>query len=278
MKISYLSDLHLEFGNIPNFSKEEGGDVLILAGDIVVASYISPHRTDKRAETLKKAVTSLKVNLIDKYDIAFYVVGNHEHYNGVFSETHKTLRLGLDDLGLIEKVIILEDNHHVYKGVPFIGATLWSDFMKEDPISMLQSERCMNDFHIIQKRTEEEPFGILRASDVLSVHKTSLEYIKKMTKFYDSKDCVVITHHAPSYASLNPEHSGNVVDGAYASDLSETIFDNHNIKYWIHGHSHLSVNYKIGECRVLASQRGYEHETSFKKFTGPGSFRMKKIK
>ena len=50
MKISYLSDIHLEFLDWPDFSKESGGDVLLLAGDITTAAMIRSYRTDKDAK------------------------------------------------------------------------------------------------------------------------------------------------------------------------------------------------------------------------------------
>jgi hypothetical protein len=47
------------------------------------------------------------------------------------------------------------------------------------------------------------------------------------------------------------------MNGGYASDLSEDILDNENIRVWVHGHMHDPVDYKIGETRVLANPRGY---------------------
>jgi hypothetical protein len=43
----------------------------------------------------------------------------------------------------------------------------------------------------------------------------------------------------------------------YVSDLDDLIFDNPQIKYWSHGHTHESVDYMIGDCRVVCNPRGY---------------------
>jgi hypothetical protein len=95
-----------------------------------------------------------------------------------------------------------------------------------------------------------------------------------MTKFYSEKNCVIISHHAPSYKSLNSMHSGNALDGAYASDLSEFILDRPQIKYWIHGHCHMNTDYQIGDCRVLSNQRGYKGESSHTNFKGLGKIEL----
>ena len=276
MKVSFVSDLHLEFKDYPStFSKEEGGDVLILAGDILVANYIRADRTDKDARTVKRLVEKLKKDLFDKYTRVLYVVGNHEHYHGIYKNTHKTLRKGLDDMGLIDKVTILENDHTVIDGVPFIGATLWTDFFKGDESAMYIAERGMNDFHVIGSMDVDDMTYFNRHSKrsitpsfVLDVHKKSLEYFDYISKFYADKECVVISHHAPTYKSLNERHSGNTLDAAYASDLSDFMFDHPNIRHWIHGHCHMNTDYRVGDCRILSNQRGYPGEQSYANFNG----------
>ena len=66
MKFSYVSDLHLEFKDYPDFSKEDGGDVLLLAGDIITAYSLTSWRTDKNARSYQKYMKGPFKNLIDK--------------------------------------------------------------------------------------------------------------------------------------------------------------------------------------------------------------------
>lgn len=282
MKISYVSDLHLEFKDYPSIlQKDEGGDVLILAGDITLANYLRVDRTDKDAKTAKSMFKKLKTDLLDKYTRVLYVIGNHEHYNCIYPNTYKTIRAGLDDLGLIEKVTLLENDHTVINGIPFIGATLWSDFFGGDESSMYTAERGMNDFHIIGS-VDLDGVTYFNRHDkkritpqfVLNVHRETLQYFDYITKLYSNKDCVVISHHAPTYKSLNSIHSGNSLDGAYASNLSEFILDRPNIKQWIHGHCHMNTDYMVGECRVLSNQRGYFGEPCYVNFSGLRSFEI----
>jgi hypothetical protein len=47
------------------------------------------------------------------------------------------------------------------------------------------------------------------------------------------------------------------MNGGYASDLSEFILDNPEIKFWTHGHMHDPSDYMIGDCRVICNPRGY---------------------
>jgi Icc-related predicted phosphoesterase len=69
---------------------------------------------------------------------------------------------------------------------------------------------------------------------------------------------VVVTHHAPSKASIKPQYAGDhLMNGAYSSDLSEFILANPQIKLWTHGHTHDVFDYMIGSTRVVCNPRGY---------------------
>jgi hypothetical protein len=70
---------------------------------------------------------------------------------------------------------------------------------------------------------------------------------------------VVITHHAPSEKSIPPFHLGRILNAAFASNL-DWFVENSSVPLWIHGHTHYSVDYKIGRTRVFSNQRGYPHE------------------
>ena len=271
LKVGYVSDLHLEFQRAPDFSKEEGGDVLILAGDITTASVLSPNRTDQDSMKSKKALLKLKTELLDKYKVVLYVMGNHEHYRFTFEDTIPAIRQHLDLIGC-SNVVVMDDNILQYKEVCFIGNSLWSDFMKENPNSMLAAWEGMNDYRIIACR---ESFGTITPEFILGKHKTHRNYINVTANALSDMPVVVITHHGPTLKSLNALHSGNSLDGAYCSDLSNIILDNKNIKYWVHGHTHAHLDYKVGECNVLANQRGYEdYDDSFNQFTGIKHFEV----
>jgi len=41
------------------------------------------------------------------------------------------------------------------------------------------------------------------------------------------------------------------------SDLDNFILENSQIKYWSHGHTHVNLDYMVGDCRVVCNPRGY---------------------
>jgi len=236
MRINLVSDLHLEMApqTLP------GGEVLILAGDI--AEY----------RTLKKDPTFL--DELAKYDRVFYVAGNHEHYHHRLHKTHDDIRALLPG-----NTTLLENGIVEYNGVIFLGATLWTDFHKADPTTMFMVKSLMNDFRAIQNfYPEKNLYHKLTPEAVLDLHRRSLEYFKTVLQANKDKPVVVITHHAPSFMSVNEKFKHETTtNGGFASELSEFILDNPNIKAWVHGHMHDPVDYMIGDTRILSNPRGY---------------------
>jgi len=253
MKISVVSDLHLEFG----YQEMAGGDILVLAGDIA------------EARTLIKQFHSTKVlpyipgklNTYDffyhecaKYKKVFYVMGNHEHYHGRFDTTYDDLKRVLPD-----NVTLLENEIVDYEGVIFMGATLWTDLNKGDPITVHSMKTFMNDYRAVKNYYPDKGlYHKLTPEDTVKAHRYSLQYFNLMLSEHRDKPFVVITHMAPSFASVNEKYKyDTVMNGGYASDLSEFILDNENIRVWVHGHMHDPVDYMIGETRILSNPRGY---------------------
>ena len=59
------------------------------------------------------------------------------------------------------------------------------------------------------------------------------------------------------------------MNGAYASNLEEIMYNHPQIKLWVHGHIHDPVDYIINETRVVSNPRGYssrEEEFELKYF------------
>jgi Icc-related predicted phosphoesterase len=276
MKISYLSDLHLEWLNWPDFTGESGGDVLLLAGDITTAAMFRSHRTDAEARKHSKYMKKFKSDLIDKYDAVYMIMGNHEHYNSIFKNTRQELLDGFTRHDLTKIRILDNDTVKVYDWT-LVGCTLWTDFNRGDSFAMYMAEKGMNDFRIIGKEDVSDMNYFNRTSNrkidaqfILEQHQTSLSYIVEVAQ--SNQNVIVMSHHAPTYRSANHDHAGNTLDHAYFSDLSDVILNTPSIKYWVHGHTHQNVDYMVGDCRVLSNQRGYYMEKSAKAFTGVKSF------
>ena len=256
--IQLLSDLHLEFGGL----ELSGGDVLLLAGDITVADYLRPERTDKDARNLKKVCDQFFFEECDKYKKVFYIAGNHEHYSGVYEDTHDILRQYLNGTNvtyLQNEVAEIDDNTVVF------GATLWTDYSNGNPLFMNAANHGMNDFHIIQKKYTStrgiyqhySALGRLRVDDVIEEHKNSLKILREQLIQHD-KNFIVMTHHCPTFKSSHPKHGiNNPLNYAYCSNLDGLFFEYPRIKHWVHGHTHDSHDYPVGDARVICNPRGY---------------------
>ena len=122
MKINLVSDLHLEFG----YQSLPGGDVLILAGDVAEARSIQKHHhstkivSDVPDEHYR--CSEFFYHECAKYKKVFYVMGNHEHYHNKFWKTYDDIKSMMPS-----NVTLLENQHEVYEGICFVGATLWTD-------------------------------------------------------------------------------------------------------------------------------------------------------
>ena len=276
MKLALASDLHLEFGHIE--LENPGVDVLILSGDICVASKFGPDY-DRFFNDVSKA-----------FKHVVYIVGNHEHYNGDFNKTIDTLRMVL---ARYENVHLLDKETFVLDDVTFIGGTLWTDMNKEDFITLSTMPSVMNDFRrvinsnrkvshkvpiykkdaegnfvyknvdnmsatVIDHYEHREQVAKFSPEDSVEDHKKMVEYIHSVTEGKFDQKFVVVGHHAPSKLSTHPKYAREVImNGAYSSDLSEFILDHPQIKLWTHGHTHEEFDYMLGETRIVCNPRGY---------------------
>lgn len=253
MKISLISDLHLENG----YQTLPGGDVLILAGDIAEAtSFKSELHQTKPIDYTPGAFRCwdfLKYECA-KYNKVYYIVGNHEHYRGKIHKTRSMLT------GIVpDNVTLLDNDCEEHDGILFIGATLWTDCNNGDPITKMSLTNSMNDSRMITQYNDKlDVYHKLTPEYTMELHDASKQYIFKIAELNKDKPIVVITHHAPSFASVNEKYKHETaMNGGFASDLSDLILDHPQIKYWCHGHMHDPVDYMIGETRVISNPRGY---------------------
>jgi len=282
MKIALASDVHLEFGHL-ELNNDDNADVLILSGDICVASKFGPDY-----DRFFQDASKLFKNVI-------YVMGNHEHYNGDFAKSESILRAALErysNVHFLEKSCVKIDD------VTFIGGTLWTDMNKEDPHTMFHVQRRMNDFRIVQnsnrmvtrtvpiyeenplytedgknggrynkneagfyievgKKKKQEP-STFCPEDVVPEHRAMVDYIRTIIEGKFDEKFVVVGHHAPSKQSTHPRYQHDtLMNGAYSSSLDEFILDHPQIKLWTHGHTHEDFDYLIGTTRVFCNPRGY---------------------
>jgi len=259
MKIAICSDLHLEFGDI-RFSNTENAEVLILGGDIMIAQDLHDYPVDEistnptpRQRKVQEYREFLK-HCSNEFNHVIYVAGNHEFYHGKFVDSLRVLR---EECQQFPNVYFLENQTKEINDVTFIGATLWTDCNKGDPVTLHALQDLMNDFQII--RHDEYGYRKLRPMDIALRHKKTLEYIKHVVaNVVSNRKVMVVGHHSPSKLSTHPRYQNEVImNGAYSSDLSEFILDHPQIVAWSHGHTHSPFDYYIGSTRIICNPRGY---------------------
>jgi hypothetical protein len=268
MKIKLVSDLHLEFSDI-NITNDDGCDVLILGGDIMIAQDLHDHmeiptspyqhvdfaglgRRQQRAQAFRDFFKRVSF----QFPHVIYIMGNHEFYNGKFYASIDHMR---DEIAKYPNIYMLEGDTKIIDDVVFVGGTLWTNMNKRDPLTMHAIEGMMNDFRII--RNDKRNYAPMSALDVAVRHDKTLAYIKHIVQEHKDKTCVVVGHHSPSFQSVHETYAyETLMNGGYHSDLSEFILDHPQIKLWTHGHTHHPFDYMIGETRIVCNPRGYEND------------------
>lgn len=265
MKIALCSDLHLEFGDI-NLKNEENADVLILSGDIMIAQDLhdhphmdyNPYTSGALADLGRRQLTALRFrDFLKRCSFQFphvvYVAGNHEFYHGKWKASLQYLR---DECAKFPNVYFLERDVKVINDVTFIGATLWTDCNKGDPLTLHALTDMMNDYRII--RNDEHGYSKLRPTHTMYRHQQTIAYLKSILPDMKDRTIVFAGHHSPSKQSTHPKYQNEyLMNGGYSSDLSEFILDHPEIKLWTHGHTHDPFDYMIGTTRIVCNPRGY---------------------
>lgn len=248
MRLHILSDLHMEFKNSHLELPRTNAQALILAGDINCGS---------------KAKDWI-LELSDKYEQIFYLPGNHEFYG----QNYKVLRTKWKEIednwneeSYGAKIHLFDPGSFVIPGYTFIGATLWTDFKKNDPAVHHAATSWMNDYRRIGYHDPYDRKDSISTWKIYQQHLVDKEFItKKIHEAEQRKDKIIVfTHHAPSYESVSHHYrSGDtntyLLNYCYHSDLDELVA---RTNLWVHGHTHHSFDYKIGKSRVICNPRGY---------------------
>jgi len=260
MKINVISDLHLDFADLTL----PGGDVLVLSGDICEARRLKKDMYNKdmvlfeHEDKLQRPdrYNRFLIEECSKYREVVMVMGNHEHYGYNYQKTYAHIAENLP-----ENITLLENQTHTIDDVVFVGCTLWTDMNKADPLTMFHMKSAMNDYkQITQFNEAKSVYHRLDPERTVSDHYASKQFIAETVENKFDQKFVVVTHHAPSKASIKPQYAGDhLMNGAYSSDLSEFILANPQIKLWTHGHTHDVFDYMIGSTRIVCNPRGYHN-------------------
>jgi len=267
MIVSYISDLHLEHDPFYVPSNPDNASVLVLAGDILIVEDIKRFpfgvvRDDTDSERYTRSTLYQKFfeRLSDLYDHIIYVPGNHEFYGGEYFDVRKVLE---QNLKVFPKVHLLWDDKFTIDDVTFIGATLWTDMNRGDPLTKFEVGTRMNDYRTVRYKVISN-YSKFTPDVAARVHQLSLSYIKSCVADEINRNpeqkIVVVTHHGPTHQSIAPAYIDHrLMNGGYVSELSEFI-ETSNISHWIHGHIHHIHNYTVGNTTILCNPNGYPSE------------------
>ncbi len=262
MKIALASDLHLEFRTIllPN---TEGAKVLILSGDICVAHSLHDHPSSGNApeDAMKPGRNAQAAfeyrqffqHVSNEYEHVVYVTGNHEGYHGRYPDFYDWIRA---EMAAYPNIHFLEQESVEIDGYTFVGGTLWSDMNNQDPMTMQLIEGMMNDFRVI--RNSQLNYRRFSPTDAVRRHLDTVDYIKTTVDADPDKKYIVVGHHAPTFLSVHEKYKNDtLINGGYASNLFDLIYDRPQIKLWTHGHMHDPVTYYVNDTFVACNPRGY---------------------
>jgi len=255
VKIAICSDLHLEFGTL-ELKNEESADVLILGGDICVASDLANANPNNFNFTQHYSTCREFFNNVSyEFPHVIFIMGNHEHYHGDYAKTASVLRNFLKDY---TNVYLMDQDVKEINDVTFLGGTLWTDMNKEDETTLRGIKHMMNDFNCVKNSLFGDR-GKFTPEDALQEHKEFLDLISKTVDTKQDQKFVVVGHHAPTKNSTHPRYAGQfIMNGGYSSELQEFIYDRPQIKLWTHGHTHDDFDYMVHKTRVICNPRGYD--------------------
>lgn len=245
MKLLVLSDLHIEWGQFTP-PPSEAFDAVVLAGDICQGS--NAVRWAARAANFGGKPV-------------LFVPGNHEFCGLERERTLERMReqaQGSSVHVLDRDELILTETSA--ERVRVLGVTLWTDFAVDGPdtaVAMAAARVGLNDFagSIGQRQGHQQ--RRFTPEDSAREHELSRAWLadRLAPSHQEPTATVVVSHHGPSARSVVAEYEGHDLNPCFVSELPISFFE--RPQWWIHGHIHNSVDYRIDRTRVVANPRGY---------------------
>ncbi len=242
VRLQVFSDLHHDVTPAPLPTLAPRVDLVVVPGDTCEG----PQRTFALLRQAVPAPTPIVA-----------VLGNHEHYRAFYSETLDEARR----LAPAHGITLLENEAAMFAGVRLLGCTLWTDYRldgaDQQAAAMAQARHGMNDHRMIGWR--KRPWQRFRPEETLALHLVSRRFLADALAEPYAGPTVVVTHHAPHPGSVHPRYAGDLLNPAFASDLTDLITAAQPA-LWLHGHVHSSIDYRVGVTRILCNPHGYGRE------------------
>nr|WNL49717.1 calcineurin like phosphoesterase [Marseillevirus sp.] len=230
MELCLLSDCHLELSPqklqkflkgkllVPNKKK-----VLCLCGDI--------------GNPWSKNYSKFLAWCSESFEFVFVVAGNHEYYGEhTMEETDQRLYELSKSHSNVE---FLQNSSFEYKGVLFVGSTLWTDVPDD-------ADELMNDYLEIPEISPE----LIRCK----WNNSASFLLREISK---GKKTVVLTHHCPLDED-KPLGDKQDYRECYCSNLG--FLAKENVAAWFWGHTHVPFYEKRGNTVFASNPKGYTRE------------------
>lgn len=163
------------------------------------------------------------------------VPGNHEYYY------HQKYTPGL------ASPIHYDASNQLYKkyGLKILTSTLWTNFWGREVLNPLLSKN-LNDFKCIPGMTPQ------------IMQKMGRKAHNFLYEFVGEDIDIVVTHFAPLRNSMHPKyaHHHPEENSYYYNDYGLLVQDL-KPKYWVHGHTHMCMDYDYEGTQVIANPIGY---------------------
>jgi predicted phosphodiesterase len=257
MKILTLSDLHIEFADFrPSEEAIGSADVVVLAGDI--------HTGVHGLEWAKR-------ELGDRLPVV-YVAGNHEYYGGHWTKTLEAMRQSAEALG----IHFLENDVVVLKGVRFVGSSLFADFGYFGDAARTRAEQdyALGLMDCKRIKADPDPRGYwgYRGRRLTPFHvrmraAQSLAWLESELQRDFAGPTVVVTHYLPHRSSVASRFVEDRLTPGFVTLVPEEVIRRSDV--WIHGHTHDTMAYQLGETRVVCNPRGYPLGSAAVSFENP---------
>ena len=245
-----LSDLHLETPaarpTYSDFSFYNNSSCLVLLGDI---GHVSDSRLYAFLETQ-----------LSRFDIIFYVLGNHESYGGTLEAAKKSLReyeSRKSSTGNKQgKFVVLDQTRYdISPTVTILGCNLFSAI---DPDQASSIQLFSSDFEQIQDSSIDSH---------TAAHKSDLAWLNQqvagITQNEPERQIVIFTHYSPTVQgeANKPSHlkDDTGVRTAVMTDLcQEPCWTSSSVVLWAFGHTHFNCDFIDSATgkRVLTNQYG----------------------
>ncbi|QYO75615.1 metallophosphoesterase [Devosia salina] len=221
-RIWVLSDLHIDVVDDLDLGRHPDADLILMAGDLCDGDFdpvpwlLSTFSDDERSKLV-------------------YVPGNHDSYNVGLDGVPDRLRHLRETTGIatLDRETIEIDGRRI------VGCTMWS------PLSPAL-DNAGGDLAAIPD-FDGDAWRAAHGRDRTWLEETVAE------------GDIVVTHHAPSWAGLDIRMQQNPrlmsLASGYFADMTDLI-EQRQPALWIHGHTHVTREYEVGDTRVVSNAAG----------------------